>query len=159
MSLPTPICRRKITVEMKEAAKSNDKYIIMKFDPQNILNCYYVFIGPEETPFEGGMYFGKVVIPTDYPFRPPSLLMYTPSGRFAVDTRICISISDFHPETWNPAYNISSVLTGLLSFMTSNETGTGSFNDPPQKQRAYAKASMEWNAKNTLFAKFFPEFL
>ena len=28
--------------------------------------------------------------------------MITPNGRFAVNTRLCVSMSDFHPETWNP---------------------------------------------------------
>lgn len=31
--------------------------------------------------------------------------------------RLCLSISDFHPDTWNPAWSVSTILTGLLSFM------------------------------------------
>ena len=33
--------------------------------------------------------------------------------------RLCLSISDFHPDTWNPAWSVSTILTGLLSFMVS----------------------------------------
>ena len=36
----------------------------------------------------------------DYPFKPPSLLMVTPNGRFETGQRLCLSMSDFHPETW-----------------------------------------------------------
>lgn len=40
--------------------------------------------------------------------------------RFKTNTRLCLSISDFHPDTWNPAWSVSTILTGLLSFMVSN---------------------------------------
>ena len=33
--------------------------------------------------------------------------------------RLCLSISDFHPDTWNPAWSVSTILTGLLSFMVN----------------------------------------
>ena len=45
--------------------------------------------------------------------------MMTPNGRFQTNTRLCLSISDFHPDTWNPAWSVATILTGLLSFMVS----------------------------------------
>ena len=44
-------------------------------------------------------------------------MMITPNGRFQINTRLCLSISDFHPDTWNPAWSVATILTGLLSFM------------------------------------------
>lgn len=78
---------------------------------------HYVVKGPENTPYEGGYYHGKIIFPGDFPFKPPSIYMSTPNGRFCVNARLCLSISDYHPETWNPAWNVSTILTGLLSFM------------------------------------------
>jgi hypothetical protein len=49
--------------------------------------------------------------------QPPSVVMLTPSGRFDVNKKICLSMSDFHPETWNPMWSVSTILVGLLSFM------------------------------------------
>jgi len=43
--------------------------------------------------------------------------MYTPSGRFEPNKAICMSMSNYHPETWNPLWSVSSILRGLLSFM------------------------------------------
>lgn len=43
--------------------------------------------------------------------------MTTPNGRFKVNTKLCLSNTDFHPDTWNPAWSVSTILTGLLSFM------------------------------------------
>lgn len=60
------------------------------------------------------------MFPPDYPFKPPRISMVTPNGRFATNKRLCLSISDFHPDTWNPAWSVATILTGLLSFMVSN---------------------------------------
>lgn len=76
-------------------------------------------IGPEKTPYEDGFYHGKLIFPGEFPFQPPSIYMITPNGRFKINTRLCLSISDFHPDTWNPAWSVSTILTGLLSFMVS----------------------------------------
>ena len=75
--------------------------------------------GPEDSPYEGGMYHGKLVFPKNFPYAPPSIYMFTPSGRFETKTRLCLSISDFHPETWSPTWGIGAILNGLLSFMVS----------------------------------------
>jgi len=37
--------------------------------------------------FAGGYYHGKLVFPREFPFKPPSIYMLTPSGRFNVNTR------------------------------------------------------------------------
>ena len=69
--------------------------------------------------FSGGFYHGKLMFPREFPFKPPSIYIQTPNGRFKCNTRLCLSISDFHPDTWNPAWSVSTILTGLLSFMVS----------------------------------------
>lgn len=78
---------------------------------------YYVVSGPDDSPYAGGYYLGRLVFPRDFPFKPPSIYMITPNGRFKTNTRLCLSISDYHPDTWNPAWSVSTILTGLLSFM------------------------------------------
>ncbi|KAL7715655.1 Ubiquitin-conjugating enzyme E2 [Entamoeba marina] len=155
----SPTCKKRLQVEMKQNALNPDKYVFPRLDPENLLNCYYVILGPPDTPYDGGMYFGKISIPPDYPFRPPSIEMYTPSGRFIPNKRICISISDFHPETWNPAYNIQSILVALLSFMTENATGVGSINDPDHIKKKYAQQSVNWTTSNQTFQRIFPDFV
>lgn len=75
--------------------------------------------GPEESPYYGGYYHGTLLFPREFPFKPPSIYMMTPNGRFKTNTRLCLSISDFHPDTWNPAWSVATILTGLLSFMVS----------------------------------------
>eukprot|EP01121_Diplochlamys_sp_Union-15-3_P007117 TRINITY_DN1784_c0_g1_i1.p1 TRINITY_DN1784_c0_g1~~TRINITY_DN1784_c0_g1_i1.p1 ORF type:complete len:177 (+),score=20.47 TRINITY_DN1784_c0_g1_i1:313-843(+) len=83
--------------------------------------------------------------------------MITPNGRFQQNTRLCLSMSDFHPETWNPMWTVSSILTGLLSFMLEDTATTGSMNSSRAEKRSYAKLSMEYNLNNPVFKKMFPE--
>ena len=56
--------------------------------------------GGKGTEYEGGFYHGVMQFPPAYPYRPPSLQMLTPSGRFAVGQKICLSNTDYHAETW-----------------------------------------------------------
>ena len=72
--------------------------------------------------------------------------MHTPSGRFQPSTRLCLSISDFHPKSFNPAWEVSTILIGLLSFMTSNEMTTGSLSCSDTERRWYAARSRWWNS-------------
>lgn len=48
---------------------------------------HYVITGPPDTPYHDGLYHGKLVFPPDYPFKPPSIYMLTPNGRFKPNTR------------------------------------------------------------------------
>ena len=61
-----------------------------------------------------------------YPMKPPSVMMLTPNGRFACSRRLCLSMSDFHPESWNPMWSVSTILMGLYSFMLDNANTLGS---------------------------------
>jgi len=125
--------------------------------PSNILEWHYVVTGPEETPYEGGLYHGKLIFPSQFPFKPPSIYMITPSGRFKTNTRLCLSISDFHPDTWNPAWTVGSILTGLVSFMVETTPTLGSIETTTQSKRAFALNSLEFNLRNETFCLLFPE--
>ena len=71
---------------------------------------------------------GKLMFPNDYPWKPPGIMMITESGRFKVNARICLSISDYHPESWNPVWPIRSIIVGLTSFFVTNLNTVGSLN-------------------------------
>jgi len=123
----------------------------------NILEWYYVIFGPKGSVYEGGVYLGKIKFPPEYPHKPPSLLMITPSGRFQTNSRLCLSMSDFHPESWNPMWTVSSILTGLLSFMLENKETHGSIMTTDTQKRKVAAFSKKWNSQNPIFRKHFPD--
>ena len=95
-------------------------------DPSNLFEWYFVVFGLKDCPFEGGFYLGKLVFPREYPWKPPGIMMVTETGSFQVNAKICLSISDYHPETWNPAWPIRSIIIGLVSYMCTEQITAGS---------------------------------
>ena len=63
------------------------------FADQLLFLRHYVVKGPENTPYDGGFYHGKLIFPKEFPFRPPRILMITPNGRFKTNTRYKIKIT------------------------------------------------------------------
>lgn len=77
---------------------------------------------------------GKLTFPKEYPYKPPSIMMVTETGRFEVNQRICLSISDFHPESWNPIWPVKSIIIGVISFMTSTQQTFGTLAHSTREQ-------------------------
>ena len=125
--------------------------IYTKPDEDNILHWYFLIVGAKGTDFEGGEYFGMIMFPQNYPFKPPDFKMFTPSGRFVCNQKICLSMSGFHAEEWSPLWSVSSMLIGLLSVFTGEEVGVGLQKSSSVQYRQLAKESIEWN-------KTFPEY-
>jgi len=125
----------------------------------NILELHYVIEGSGGTPYENGIYHGKLIFPNEYPLKPPSVIMLTPSGRFQPNRRLCLSMSDFHPETWNPMWSVSTILTGLYSFMIENAPTFGSIETSTRQKRLLAKQSLEYNIRDPVFCRLFPEYV
>jgi len=146
ITMASKAANKRLTREYQIISKNPPPYIVAHPSESNILEWHYILTGPPETPYEGGQYWGTLIFPPDYPFAPPAIRMHTPSGRFQPSTRLCLSISDFHPKQFNPAWEVSTILIGLMSFMTSEEMTTGSISGTPQERKAYASKSRWWNS-------------
>lgn len=144
--MATPAATKRLTKEYANIQKSPPPYIVAHPSESNILEWHYILTGPPDTPYDGGQYWGTLMFPPDYPFMPPAIRMHTPSGRFQPSTRLCLSISDFHPKSFNPAWEVSTILTGLLSFMTSEEMTTGSVRASDQERKLFARRTRWWNS-------------
>ncbi|CAN7021181.1 unnamed protein product [Brassica rapa subsp. trilocularis] len=134
-------------------------HVVARPSPNDILEWHYVLEGSDGTPFAGGFYYGKIKFPPEYPYKPPGITMTTPNGRFITQKKICLSMSDFHPESWNPMWSVSSILTGLLSFMMDTSPTTGSVNTTVAEKQRLAKSSLAFNCKTPAFRKLFPEYV
>ena len=66
-------------------------------------------------------------------------------------------MSDFHPESWNPMWSVSTILTGLYSFMLESSPTLGSVEATPAQRRKFAAQSLEFNCANETFRGLFPD--
>ncbi|RHY30849.1 hypothetical protein DYB32_003977, partial [Aphanomyces invadans] len=135
---------RKEYVALKKTPVDNIEAVPLE---NNILEWHYVIRGVGL--YEGGFYHGKLKFPREYPMKPPSVYMITPSGRFEMNTRLCLSISDFHPETWNPLWSVGSILIGLFSFMNEDTATTGSIESSDEDKQTLAASSLATNCTNS----------
>ncbi|PIN13743.1 Ubiquitin-protein ligase [Handroanthus impetiginosus] len=152
-------CVKRLQKEYRALCKEPVSNVVARPLPNDILEWHYVLEGSQGTPFAGGYYYGKIKFPPEYPFKPPAISMTTPNGRFMTQKKICLSMSDFHPETWNPMWSVSSILNGLLSFMMDNSPTTGSVVTTDEEKQRLAKTSLAFNCKNPTFRKLFPEYM
>ncbi|KAJ6504488.1 UBC-like protein [Mycena vulgaris] len=149
---------KRLTKEYVTMQKEPPPFVWAAPDEKNILTWNFLIRGPSDSPFAEGEYHGVLQFPSEYPFKPPGIKMLTPSGRFHPDKKICFSMSDFHPGTWNPAWSVATILTGLLSFMLSDEMTTGSVNSTDAHKRAFAARSHAWNIAQPRFREAFPDY-
>lgn len=119
---------------MDELGKISDNFVAAP-DANNIFTWYFLVFGLEDYPWKGGYYLGKLQFPTDYPWKPPAIMMITDTGRFETNQRICLSISDYHPESWNPVWPVRSIILGLVSFFVSDLQTVGSMKNPSKEQQ------------------------
>ena len=150
---------KKLTKEYNQLLKAPVDYVRVTPEPDNMLLWHYVIIGPADSPYVGGIYYGRLQFPTTFPMAPPAIYMETPSGRFNPGKKICTTMSDFHPETWSPSWTIDNVLIGLLSFMLDdNDGGVGSVKASEKDRRKFAKQSLAYNRKQIAnFDGLFPD--
>ncbi|GLB35326.1 putative UBC-like protein [Lyophyllum shimeji] len=138
---------KRIMQEAKELA--NDPSTDYSAAPleDDIFEWHCTLRGPAGTDFEGGLYHFRILLPAEYPFRPPSLMMLTPNGRFELNTKICISFTNYHEELWQPAWGVRTAILGLQGFFPlkgQQAVGVGSIEYPPAERKRLAALSREW---------------
>ncbi|XP_061559927.1 ubiquitin-conjugating enzyme E2 J1 isoform X2 [Phycodurus eques] len=132
---------------MKEAAELRDPAEHYHAQPleDNLFEWHFSVRGPPDSDFDGGVYHGRIVLPPEYPMKPPSIILLTPNGRFEVGKKICLSISGHHPETWQPSWSIRTALIAIIGFMpTKGEGAIGSLDYTPEERRVLAKKSQDF---------------
>ena len=137
---------RRIMEEVNEMKKDpSDQYHAMPLE-DNIFDWHFTLRGPKGTDFEGGFYHGRIVLPSGYPFKPPNIYFLNENGRFEIRKKICLSFSAYHPEEWQPAWGIRTILEALISFMPSKSEGAiGGLNWTKDERQKCIKKSLSYS--------------
>eukprot|EP00834_Sanchytrium_tribonematis_P000049 NODE_2_length_91304_cov_0.692462.p49 type:complete len:193 gc:universal NODE_2_length_91304_cov_0.692462:36310-36888(+) len=133
---------KRLLKEIMELQNDPDIHISILEDMNDV---HYTIRGPTDSIYENGLYHGRLLIPSQYPLKPPSIYFMTPNGRFAIDTKICLSISDFHEESWNPSWSLRTALLAISAFMNQETPGAIGYiqvNEPERKRMT--KLSRTW---------------
>ncbi|XP_073283467.1 ubiquitin-conjugating enzyme E2 32-like [Primulina huaijiensis] len=135
---------KRILQELKEMQSNpSDDFMSLPLE-ENIFEWQFAIRGATDSVFEGGIYHGRIQLPAEYPFKPPSFLLLTPNGRFETQTKICLSISNHHPEHWQPSWSVRTALVALIAFMPTSPNGAlGSLDYPIEERRKLAVKSRE----------------
>lgn len=74
-------------------------------------------MGPEGSPYYGGIFYLTITFPSNYPFKPPKIAFITKIYHPNINSSggICL---DILKENWSPALTISKVLLSICSLLT-----------------------------------------
>ncbi len=118
--MASPITIKRINGDLKAFIKAAPESFDIYPNPENILEIYFLMYGLKDSLYQGGQYIGKIVHNPDYPRKAPDYYMMTPSGRFDINKKICLTNSGFHQADWAPAaWNLVSILEGFSSVFHS----------------------------------------
>jgi ubiquitin-conjugating enzyme E2 J2 len=154
--MATPGCIRRLQQELKRLKLETPDNMDAHPSESDMLTWIVVFDGPRDTPYSTGEYLAKIIFPKDYPFKSPDFMVITPNGRFEPNTKICLSYSSYHPETWNPAWNVLSMIQGLISFMAEESQAIATIKKSEAERKKLAEKSREFNLAQPYYKSLFP---
>ena len=108
----------------------------------DLMNWQATIIGPEDSPYAGGIFLLKIQFPDEYPFKPPRLQFTTKIFHPNINDQggICL---DILRSAYSPALTIGKVLLSLCSLLTDPNP-----DDPlvPQIAEMYKKDRAKYNS-------------
>ena len=140
------LIKRKRNTKKDSSADMGTSQTIMCLGPitSNLRRWHFSFRGAGEGVYSMGIYHGLIILPKDYPMSPPSVQMWTPSGRFIPFKDICLSASNYHPESWTPRWSIHGIVNALRLHMLSPPTEIGGMQSTHEEATKLARLSLVW---------------
>ena len=83
----------------------------------NIFRWAATMMGPEDSPYHGGVFFLTIDFPQDYPFKPPKVTFQTKVYHPNINSNGAICI-DILKTNWSPALTIQKELLSIMSMLT-----------------------------------------
>jgi len=108
---------RRIQKELKELALDPPSNCSAGPAGNDLFEWNATIIGPEKSPYQGGIFNLKIKFPNDYPFKPPKINFTTKVYHCNINEQggICL---DILKDNWSPALTISKVLLSICSLLT-----------------------------------------
>jgi Ubiquitin-protein ligase len=68
--------------EAQEMSTATKDYFAQPLE-DNLFEWHFTVRGPSDTDYQGGIYHGRIILPTDYPMKPPNIIVLTVSNHSA----------------------------------------------------------------------------
>jgi len=75
-------------------------------------------MGPDGSPYSGGIFFLRITFPEEYPFKPPKVIFKTKIYHCNINHNTGAICLDILKDNWSPALTISKVLLSICSLLT-----------------------------------------
>eukprot|EP00420_Gonyaulax_spinifera_P000648 CAMPEP_0197923354 /NCGR_PEP_ID=MMETSP1439-20131203/93825_1 /TAXON_ID=66791 /ORGANISM="Gonyaulax spinifera, Strain CCMP409" /LENGTH=183 /DNA_ID=CAMNT_0043545715 /DNA_START=47 /DNA_END=595 /DNA_ORIENTATION=+ len=145
MSSGSTSATKRIQRELKEISEDPSRHWTAAPAADDLFEWQFAVRGPPGTDFEGGIYTGRIVLPVNYPLAPPSITLLTPNGRWEVGKKICLSNTSYHPDLWQPAWGIRTMMEALRShFPMPGDGAVGAIDWPSDLRKRLAKESLDF---------------
>lgn len=79
---------KRILSEARELEADSSREYEARPLESDIFEWHFTVRGPMGTEFEKGIYHGRILLPAEYPMRPPNLMLLTPSGRWECHKKV-----------------------------------------------------------------------
>lgn len=107
---------KRITKEFQDLIKNPLENISAGPISDNILKWEATIIGPEGTPYEGGIFKIAIDFTTDYPFKAPKCNFMTRVYHPNINSAGCICL-DILKDKWSASLTISKLLLSICSLL------------------------------------------
>ena len=109
--------RKRLLKDFKEIQNDTQTGIAAAPESDNIMKWKAIIFGPEDTPWEDGVFKLNLEFSEEYPHKPPHVNFTTKIFHPNVykNGNICLDILQ---HNWSPSYGISAILTSIQSLLT-----------------------------------------
>jgi ubiquitin-conjugating enzyme E2 G1 len=145
---------KRLQKEFKSLTENPYNEFSFSLNEDNIFKWDFIIFGPNDTPYEGGVFTAQMLFPKEYPNKPPTLKfvsdIYHPN--VYVNGKVCISILhegtdaygyESSVERWKPVHGVASVILSVISMLS----------DPNDESPANIDAAKMWREDYSSFKK------
>lgn len=107
---------KRITKELADLTQDPPANCSAGPEGDDIFHWTATLMGPQGTPYHGGIFYLNITFPANYPFKPPKIYFATKIYHPNINSGggICL---DVLKDNWSPALTISKILISICSLL------------------------------------------
>ncbi|MCJ1480579.1 hypothetical protein MMC06_000734 [Schaereria dolodes] len=152
--------RKRIAKELSDITKSPPSGMIISLISESDIHKWQILMdGPDKSPYMGGQFTLHLVLPNDYPFKPPTLTfvtkIYHPNVTNDEKGSMCLGL--LRPDQWKPSSRIQDVVIfarQLLSEpMPDDAVELSIANEYKVDKKEFVKKAKQWTKMYAMGSK------